>query len=76
MQWVVDLWTTLVLFLILGRRWAILSGLIAEAIPGMGVFPFWVLVIFSIIFYDDVKGRKRALCPIDVITTPASRRPE
>jgi hypothetical protein len=58
-QWVIDLGTAFLLFLILGRRWAILPGLIAEAIPGMGVFPVWVLVVLSIIVYDDIKGRKR-----------------
>ena len=57
-QWVIDLGTALLLFLILGRRWAIFPGLIAEAIPGMGVFPVWVLVVLSIIVYDDIKGRK------------------
>jgi hypothetical protein len=58
MQWLIDLGTALLLFLILGRRWAILPGLIAEAIPGMGVFPVWVLVVLSLIVYDDIKGRK------------------
>ena len=57
-QWVIDLGTALLLYLILGRRWALLPGLIAEAIPGMGVFPVWVLVVVSIIIYDDIKGRK------------------
>jgi hypothetical protein len=58
MQWLIDLGTASLLFLILGRRWAILPGLIAEAIPGMGVFPVWILVVLSIIAYDDIKGRK------------------
>jgi hypothetical protein len=58
MQWVIDLGTALLLFLIFGRRWAILPGLIVEAIPGMGVFPVWVLVVLSIIVYDDIKVRK------------------
>jgi hypothetical protein len=58
MQWMIDLATACLLFLILGRRWAILPGLVAEAIPGMGVFPVWVLVVLSIIVYDDIKGRK------------------
>ncbi len=57
-QWAIDLGTALLLFLILGRRWAILPGLIAEAIPGMGVFPVWVLVVVSVIVYDDIKRRK------------------
>src|ERR1700689_2388368 len=58
MQWVIDLGTALLLFLILGRRWAILPGLVAEAVPGMGVFPVWVLVVISIIVYDAIKARK------------------
>ena len=59
MEWLIDLVTAVLLFLILGRRWAILPGLVAEAIPGMGVFPVWVLVVLSIIVYDDIKVRKR-----------------
>ena|SRR5215469_10839834 len=57
MQWGVDLGTALLLFGVLGSRWAILPGLVAEAIPGMGVFPVWVLVVLSIALYDDIKGR-------------------
>ncbi len=59
MRWAVDLGTAFLLFLVLGRRWAILPGLITEAIPGMGVFPVWILVVLSVIVYDDIKGRKR-----------------
>jgi hypothetical protein len=58
-QWALDVVTAFLIFLILGRRWAILPGLIAEAIPGLGVFPVWVLVVISIILYDDIKVRKR-----------------
>jgi hypothetical protein len=54
-QWALDLATAFVLFLILGRRWVLLPGLIAEAIPGMGIFPVWVLVVLSIIIYDSIK---------------------
>ena len=54
-QWALDLGTAAALFLILGRRWALLPGLIAEAIPGMGVFPVWILVVLSIAIYDGVK---------------------
>jgi hypothetical protein len=54
-QWALDGVTALALFLILGRRWALLPALIAEAIPGLGVFPAWVLVVLSIIIYDGVK---------------------
>lgn len=58
MQWAIDLITASLLFLILGRRWALLPGLVAEAIPGMGVFPVWILVVLSLIVYDDIKARK------------------
>ena len=58
LQWAIDLGTAGLLFLILGRRWALLPGLIVEAIPGMGVFPVWVLVVMSLIVYDEIKGRK------------------
>jgi hypothetical protein len=59
LQWVIDLGTAGLLFLILGRRWALLPGLIVEAIPGMGVFPVWVLVVISLIVYDEIKGHRR-----------------
>jgi len=58
-QWTLDLATAFILFLILGRRWALLPGLIAEAIPGMGIFPVWVLVVLSIIIYDEIKRPAR-----------------
>lgn len=60
-QWAVDVATAILLFLILGRRLALLPALIAEAIPGMGIFPVWLLVVLSIIAYDDIvkfRGRK------------------
>ena len=59
-QWALDAATALLLFLLLGRRWALLPGLIAEAIPGMGVFPVWVLVVLSIIIYDGIKKPAKA----------------
>ena len=51
-QWTVDLITAALLFLILGRRWAILPGLVAEAIPALAVFPVWILVVLSITVYN------------------------
>ena len=54
-QWALDGVTALALFLILGRRWALLPGLIAEAIPGTGIFPVWILVVASIAIYDGIK---------------------
>jgi len=58
-QWGVDLATAGLLFLILGKRWALLPGLIAEAIPGVGMFPVWVLVVASIMVYDDIRKPRR-----------------
>ena len=60
-QWAVDAATAGCLFLILGRRWALLPGLVAEAIPGLGVFPVWILVVLAIFFYDDVQLHKAQL---------------
>lgn len=57
-QWLLDLATAGLLFLILGRRWALLPGLVAEAIPGLGVFPVWVLVVLSIIVHDEIKTHR------------------
>jgi hypothetical protein len=54
-QWALDIVTAFLLFLILGKRWAILPGLVSEAIPGWGIFPAWILVVGSIYLYDDIK---------------------
>ncbi len=58
LQWLLDLGTAGLLFLILGRRWALLPGLLVEAIPGMGVFPVWILVVLSLIVYDEIKAHR------------------
>jgi hypothetical protein len=59
LQWTLDLLTAGSLFLILGRQWLILPGLIAEAIPGIAVFPFWVLVVVSIAAWGAVSSPVR-----------------
>jgi hypothetical protein len=46
--WVVDLGTAPLLFMVLGRQWLLLPGLALEAIPGLGVLPFWLLVVGAI----------------------------
>ncbi|HEX2965243.1 MAG TPA: hypothetical protein VHO84_05640 [Syntrophorhabdaceae bacterium] len=48
LQWTTDLVTAVLLFLILGRQWILLPGLIMEAIPVIYIFPFWVLVVGAI----------------------------
>jgi hypothetical protein len=60
LQIALDAATAIALFVILGRRWALLPGLIVEAIPGMGVFPVWVLVVLSILMYDGIKKPHKA----------------
>ncbi|HET8945854.1 MAG TPA: hypothetical protein VFQ07_02630 [Candidatus Polarisedimenticolia bacterium] len=54
LQWGLDLLTAGILFLILGRQWLILPGLVAEAIPGLAIFPSWVLVVASIAVWGAV----------------------
>jgi hypothetical protein len=46
--WLVDLGTALLLFMVLGRQWLLLPGLALEALPGLGVLPFWLLVVGAI----------------------------
>jgi hypothetical protein len=48
--WVADIATALLPFLVLGRQWLLLPGLALEAIPGLGVLPFWLLVVAAIAF--------------------------
>jgi len=33
---------------VLGWQWLLLPGLVLEAIPGVGVLPFWLLVVGAI----------------------------
>ena len=44
-EWALDLATALLLFAALGWRWVFLPGLVMEAIPGLSLFPSWVLVV-------------------------------
>jgi hypothetical protein len=46
--WVLDIGTALLLFMVLGWQWLLLPGLALEAIPGVGVLPFWLLVVGAI----------------------------
>ena len=44
----VDVVTAMVLFVVLGWQWLLLPGLVLEAIPGVGIVPFWLLVVGAI----------------------------
>ncbi len=59
-QGILDLATAILLFVVLGRQWIILPGLVMEAIPGLDIFPFWVLVVTAIAMRGTVQpGRDR-----------------
>lgn len=42
-----DLVTAVALFLVLGFRWPLFIPLVTEAIPGIALFPAWILFIGS-----------------------------
>ena len=46
--WAVDVVTAALLFVMLDWQWLLLPGLVLEAIPGVGVLPFWLLVVGAI----------------------------
>jgi hypothetical protein len=55
LEWGLDLVTALLLFAILGWRWVMLPGLILEAIPGLSIFPFWVLVVVAVAVWGTAR---------------------
>jgi hypothetical protein len=57
MQWVADLVTAILLFMVLGWQWILLPGLIMEAIPGLYVFPFWVLVVGAVTLWGTARPK-------------------
>jgi len=63
-QWSVDLVTAIVLFVVLGWQWILLPGLIMEAIPGLYVFPFWVLVVGAVAMWGTVRPNRNAKNPL------------
>jgi hypothetical protein len=54
-QWAVDIVTAFLLFMILGWRWALLPAFVAEAIPGLAVFPVWTLVVAAVALWGRIK---------------------
>jgi len=49
--WVVDVVTAVALFAVLGWQWLLLPGLVMEAIPGVGIVPFWLMVVGAIALF-------------------------
>ena len=56
-EWAVDLVTAVLLFIVLGRQWILLPGLILEAIPGLYVFPFWVFVVGAVAIWGTARPK-------------------
>jgi hypothetical protein len=44
-QWTVDAVTAIALFVLLGFRWPLLPVLVVEAVPGVAMFPTWLLAV-------------------------------
>ena len=47
-QWLLDAVTAVVLFVVLGFRWSLLGALAIEAVPGLQLFPAWILVVAAL----------------------------
>jgi hypothetical protein len=70
-QWSVDRVTALLLFELLGWRWALQPRLVTEAIPGITVFPVWLLVIASVALRVRRSAPRHALGrPLRVVSCP------
>ena len=54
-QWAIDFGTAFLLFLVIGWRWFLLPALIMEAIPGVALFPTWVMVVASVSIFGGVR---------------------
>jgi hypothetical protein len=55
--WAIDVVTAALLFAVLGWQWLLLPGLLLEAIPGLGVAPFWLLVVGAIAVFGTPRPR-------------------
>ncbi len=55
--WAVDVATAALLFVVLGWQWLLLPGLALEAIPGVGVVPFWLLVVGAIAVFGTPRPK-------------------
>jgi hypothetical protein len=51
----VDAVTAAALFVVLGWRWPLLAGLVMEAVPGVSMFPAWVMVVGAIAVFGSAR---------------------
>jgi hypothetical protein len=63
LQWAADGVTALLLFMVLGWQWVLLPGLVMETIPGLNVFPFWVLVVGAVAVWGSPRLKLKAVMP-------------
>src|SRR6516164_4079416 len=74
-EWVVDVATALLLFAVLGWQWLILPGLVLEAIPGLGVLPFWLLVCAAIAVLGTPRPTFERRCLLTRVDRPTLTSP-
>jgi hypothetical protein len=55
--WSADVVTAVLLFIVLGWHWVLLPGLVLEAIPGVGMVPFWLLVVVAIALWGTARPK-------------------
>ena len=55
--WVLDVVTAILLFAVLGWQWLLLPGLVMEAVPGVAVLPFWLLVVAAIAVWGTARPK-------------------
>jgi hypothetical protein len=58
-QLTADVVTAVLLFLALGWQWLLLPGLIMEAVPGLDLLPFWVLVVGAVAVWGTARPKMR-----------------
>lgn len=62
-QWAADIATAILLFLVLGRQWILVPGLVLEAIPGLYILPFWVLVVGAVAVWGTPRPKLKSRPP-------------
>jgi hypothetical protein len=71
--WAVDFVTALLLFAVLGWQWMLLPGLVMEAIPGLGVIPFWLLVVAGVLIWGTARPKFKRQLMADARDVPPAR---